>query len=359
MIAIVIGTRPELIKIFPVINELKKQKIKYKIIHTGQHYSKNLHDIFIKKFRNLKINYNLKVGSYPHSKQTGLMMIKLEKIFIKEKITKVIVYGDTNSALAGALVASKIKQTKLIHIEAGLRSREANMPEETNRVIIDHISDYLFAPTTISKKFLLEENIPQSKIFLSGNTIKDSLGYLNNLIKKADYYKKLKLNKNDYFLVTLHREENTDNFICLKKILNSLADVSKKFKKIIVFPCHPRTKKMISIKKISVNNNIKIIDPLSYDKFLNLLYFSFIVISDSGGIQEECCLLKKRLLTIRTKTERQETIKIGCNILSNVNSAELINKIIKIKKRKIIWSNPYGKKNVSKVIVNKIKKFKC
>ena len=178
MIAIVVGTRPELIKIFPLVEEFKKKKINFKIIHTGQHYTSSLNNIFLKYFKSLKISYHLRIGSHPTSKQTGLMMTSLENVFNKINPKLVIVYGDTNSALAGALAASKNKNTKLLHLEAGIRSFEKNMPEETNRIIIDHISDYLFPPTNLAKKFLIKEGIKNSKIFLFGNTIRDSIKFL-------------------------------------------------------------------------------------------------------------------------------------------------------------------------------------
>lgn len=356
MIGIVVGTRPELIKIFPLIRKFKEKKINFRIIHTGQHYSKNLNNVFLKKSENLKIHYNLNVGSSSQAKQTAMIMERLEKLIKNKRFDSIIVYGDTNTALAGALVASKFKNIKLIHIEAGLRSGEIKMPEETNRKIIDHISDYLFAPTNVSYQFLIDENIAKNKIFLTGNLISDSLRLLTKRFKKNEFFKKLNLKINEFILCTIHREENIDNITRLKKILISLGKICSKFNKKIIFPCHPRTLKMIKTKKINLDSNIILVDPLPYNEFLNLLYYSYIVISDSGGVQEECCLLKKRLITIRTKTERQETLKIGCNKLSNVDSKEIIKKIKQLQNSKIRWINPYGK-NVSDKIIKILKKI--
>ena len=357
MIIIVIGTRPELIKIFPLVGELKKKKINFKIIHTGQHYSSSLNNIFLKYFKSLKISYNLKIGSHPASKQTALMMTSLEAIFNKINPKLVIVYGDTNTALAGALVASKNKNIKLLHLEAGLRSFEKKMPEETNRKIIDHISDYLFPPTKLAKKLLIKENISKSQIFLIGNTIKDSIKILETKIKEKNILTKMRLKSFNYFLVTIHREENLDTKERLNKILHLLTSITKKYNKCIVFPCHPRTRNLIKKFKLKVDISIKIIEPLRYDYFLNLLYYSFLVISDSGGIQEESCILKKRMITLRTKTERQETIKIGCNVLSTINLRDVFGNIDSIKSKKIQWSNPYGQGNISQKIANQIKKL--
>lgn len=357
MITIIVGTRPELIKIFPLVEELRKKKINFKIIHTGQHYSSSLNNIFLKYFKSLKISYNLKIGSHPTSKQTGLMMTSLEDIFSKINPNLVIVYGDTNSALAGALVASKNKNIKLLHLEAGLRSFEKNMPEETNRKIIDHISDYLFPPTKLAKNLLLREGILKSKIFLTGNTIKDSIKILEAKIKKKNILIRMGLKKFNYFLVTIHREENLDTKERLNRILDLLSSISTRYNKTIIFPCHPRTKSLIKKFKLKVDNSIKITEPLRYDYFLNLLYYSFLVISDSGGIQEESCILKKRMITLRTKTERQETIKIGCNVLSKIDLKDIFKKINLMKSKKIQWQNPYGEGNISQKIVKQIKKL--
>ena len=355
MLAIVFGTRPELIKILPLVRELKKKKINFKLIHTGQHYSKNLNDIFLKEFKNIKINYNLKVGSHPQSKQTALMMERLEKILLNKNYTHTIVYGDTNTALSGALVAAKISHTKLIHIEAGLRSFEENMPEETNRVIIDHVSDYLFSPTKISKNFLLKEGIKKNKIFLTGNTIKDSIDFYRNKIENKNLLKRFLIKSKDYFVVTIHRQENIENKKRLIEIIKSLNKIVLSYKKNIIFSVHPKTKKKIRELNLILNKKIKLIEPLNYKDFLYLLKNSFFVISDSGGIQEECCLLKIRLVTLRSSTERQETISIGCNTLSGVENHKMLKKINYMIKKKPKWKNPYGSGNVSKKISQIIK----
>ncbi len=357
MIAIIVGTRPEFIKILPLVKEFKKNNIKFELIHTGQHYSKNLSDIFLREYKNIKVDHNLKVGSHPHSKQTALMMEKLEKILVDINFTHVIVYGDTNTALAGALVTAKILHLKTIHIEAGLRSFEENMPEETNRIIIDHISDYLFAPTLISKKFLLNENIKKNKIFVTGNLIKDSINNYRNLIKKNDLLNLLNINKKSYFIVTIHRQENIENKKRLTEIVKSLNLISEKYKKRIIFSIHPKTKKRIKELKLVINKNIKFIEPVNYKDFLYLLKNSFFVISDSGGIQEECCLLKIKLITLRTSTERQETLSIGCNILSKVENYEMIKKIDYMIRKKPRWKNPYGLGNISVNIKNIVKQL--
>ena len=337
MIGIVVGTRPELIKIYPMVNILKKKKMSFKIIHTGQHYSGNLNDIFIRDFKILKPDYNLKVGSKPHSEQISNMMVGIEKLFLKHMFKAMIVYGDTNSALAGALVASKFNKTKVIHLEAGLRSFDKNMPEELNRRIIDHCSDILLCPTQISKNNLLNENISTKKIFVVGNTIYDAIK--SKIVRKK--IASIKKTKKNYILITIHREENTINEKNLKKILKSLEKLCKKLKYQVIFPTHPKTQKII--KKINYDKKlINSIKPLNYFNFLSLLKNCKLILSDSGGIQEEACILKVPLITIRNSTERPETINIGCNILSKIDNNMIYEDSMKILNRKIKWRNPYG-----------------
>ena len=357
MIVIILGTRPEIIKLFPLIELFSKKKISFKILHTGQHYTSKLSDTFIKQLK-LPINkiINLEVGSGNHGNQTALMITKIEEYLTKNKKTKgVIVYGDTNSALAGSIASSKIPDIKLIHLEAGLRSFDKDMPEELNRRLIDHSSDLLLCPTSISKKYLLKEGIPSKKIFVTGNTISDAIK--SKLTKKFLISKKKYLD--NYIVLTIHREENTRNVNNLKNILQSICKISVKKKFKVIFPTHPKTKKLL--KKIKYNKNIiNSVDPMDYFSFLNLLKNAKLIVSDSGGIQEESCILKVPLVTIRNSTERPETIAIGCNILSKINDKMIYKDAIRILNRNIKWKNPYGNGNASlksyKIIKNFLKK---
>ena len=354
MIGIIVGTRPELIKIYPVVSFFKKKKFKFKIIHTGQHYSGNLNDIFLRDFKILKPDYNLKIGSKPHSEQISNMMIKIERIIEKGLFKSVLVYGDTNSAFAGAMVASKFNNIKVIHLEAGLRSFDKKMPEELNRRLIDHSSDLLLCPTINSKKNLLDENISPKKIFVVGNTIYDAIK--SPLVQKHLVLFKNNIKRSNYIVLTIHREENTLNHKNLKIILKSLIKISKKFNYKIFFPTHPKTKKILN--KIKYNKKIiKSIRPMNYFDFLCLMRNSKLIFSDSGGVQEEACILKIPLITIRNSTERPETIKIGCNILSKINDKKLYNDTLKLLKRKINWRNPYGDGKAAEKSYYIIKKF--
>ena len=354
MLIIVLGTRPEIIKLFPIIEVFLKKKIPFKIIHTGQHYSSKLSDIFIKQLK-LPANkmINLSVGSANHGSQTALMIMRIEEYLKKHsKIKGVIVYGDTNSALAGALVASKMSNIKLIHLEAGLRSFDKKMPEELNRRLIDHSSDLLLCPTLIAKKYLLKEGISSKKIFVTGNTVSDAIK--SNLIKKH-------LNSNNnylekYIVLTIHREENTRNANNLKKILKSMCKIYEKTKYKIIFPTHPKTKKILN--RISYDKKkIESIEPMDYFSFLNLIKNSKLIVSDSGGVQEEACILKVPLITIRNSTERPETLEIGCNILSKIKDKMVYKHAMKILNRNIRWKNPYGNGNAALKSYNIIKDF--
>lgn len=335
---IILGTRPEIIKLYPLINLFEKQKFLFQILHTGQHYTNSLSDVFIKDLQIPKKKIiNLKVGSGSHGLQTSKMIYKIERFVVKNKLIRnIIVYGDTNSALAGSIVASKFEKINLIHLEAGLRSFDKYMPEEINRRVIDHCSDLLFCPTKISKNYLIREGISKKKIFNVGNTIVDAI-----FSKLVQYKIKKKNYKKNQILLTIHREENTKNVHNLEKIIKSIYKISKKFKLEVYFPAHPKTRKLLNLIKYD-NNVLKVIKPLNYFDFLNLLKNSMLIISDSGGVQEEACILKTPLITVRNSTERPETIEIGCNILSKIDDDRIFKDAQILLSRKIKWRNPYG-----------------
>ncbi len=346
-ICVVFGTRPEIIKLFHIIKELKKKKFNYFIINSNQHYDKNMSEKFLSEFRIGKIKYNFN----KIDKRNFINQFYKEccNIMRHEKPDVVIVQGDTNSSMVGAFACKKIskeikQEIKLIHVEAGLRSYDSRMPEETNRIAIDHLSDILIAPTIIQKKNLIKEKIKKT-IYVFGNTISDSVNY---------YRKKLNKNKNKkkkYFLVTLHRRELLKSIKALKQLIHIINKLSIKYKVNILFPVHPNTKKVLRNNKIKLNKNIITTRPVGYLKFLNLINNSQFILSDSGGIQEESCILKKPLITLRENTERPETIDIKCNHLAflNYNNIEKIisKNLIKINK----WKSPYGN-NVSKKIIS-------
>ena len=356
-IAIILGTRPEIIKMSPIVRECQKRRLQYFIIHTNQHYSFNLDRIFFKELNLPLPKYNLKVGSGTHGEQTGKMLIKIEEVLLKEKPDIVLVEGDTNTVLAGALAAVKI-HIKVGHIEAGLRSYSEEMPEEINRVLVDHCSNLLFAPTKIAKDILIKEEIPKEKIFITGNTIVDAVSEnLKIAQKKSKILKKLKINKNQYFLVTVHRQENVDNKKRLKNILKGLELVSKNLKFPVIYPIHPRTLKMIKIFNLKIPQNIKIIEPIGFLDFLKLEANALLVLTDSGGVQEETCILKVPCVTLRDNTERPETLKVRSNILADSNPQKIIKSVKTMLNLKRKWKNPFGDGKSGRKILNIIQKY--
>ena len=352
-IAIILGTRPEIIKMSPLIRECEKQGIDYYILHTGQHYSFEMDKVF---FNDLKLpvpEYNLDVGSGLHGEQTAKMISGIEEILTHDTPDVVLVQGDTNTVLAGALAASKL-HIKVGHVEAGLRSFDRNMPEEINRVVADHISDYLFAPTENSKDYLLSEGIPEKKIFVTGNTVVDSV-YQNLKISKQTRHTlpALNLKKGEFFLTTVHRAENTDKKERLSSILAGFGQIYRAFRLPIIFPAHPRTVKMINEFGLEIPEGTKVIDPVGYLDFLQLEGGAKLILTDSGGLQEEGCILGVPCITLRNNTERPETVDVGANIVAGVsgNIAQLAKKMTASELR---WDNPYGNGNTAELTINRI-----
>ncbi|MBN2259980.1 MAG: UDP-N-acetylglucosamine 2-epimerase (non-hydrolyzing) [Clostridiales bacterium] len=340
-IAIVLGTRPEIIKMSPIIRECERLNLDYFILHSGQHYSYQMDKVFFDQLKLPNFKYNLDVGSGSHGEQTGTLLSRIEKVLIKEEPDVVLVQGDTNTVLAGTLTASKLK-IPVGHVEAGLRSFDRGMPEEINRVVADHLSEFLFAPTNISKDLLVHEGIPEDKIFITGNTVVDALFQNLKLSQdKAEILEKFGLNKKEYFLVTLHRQENVDCPKRLKSISNSLSKINNSFGFDLIFPIHPRTRKCLEKHGICLDGT-KCIEPLDYLSFLFLQSQARLILTDSGSVQEEACILKVPCVTLRENTERPETIKVGSNVLAGTlpeNILEMTSKMIKVTPD---WTNPFG-----------------
>lgn len=354
-IAIILGTRPEIIKMCSVIRELVRQKSDFFIVHTNQHYANNLDSIFFNQLNIPAPKYNLNIGSGSHGEATGKMIAKIEKILIKESPHIVLVQGDTNTVLSGAIAASKLS-IKIGHIEAGLRSRDESMPEETNRILTDHCSSFLFVPTDESRKNLLKENINPEKIFLTGNTIVDSLTEnLEIALKKSKIMEKMQLNANGYFLATAHRQENVDTKKKIANIFKGLNLINKKFGLPVIFSAHPRTIKRMTEFQIK-EKSITLIEPVGYFDFIQLMANARLILTDSGGIQEEACILKKPCVTLRENTERPETIAVGGNILAGTSPLSILEKTSKMMKKTIKWHNPFGDLGVSKKILSIIRK---
>ncbi|MBW6518668.1 MAG: UDP-N-acetylglucosamine 2-epimerase (non-hydrolyzing) [ANME-2 cluster archaeon] len=361
-LAIILGTRPEIIKMAPIITELQKRNEDFFQIHTGQHYSYEMDRIFFEELELPQPEFNLDVGSGTHGTQTGKMLEGIEAVLQKEMPDIVLVQGDTNTVMAGALASVKLG-IKVGHVEAGLRSFDRSMPEEINRIIADHISDYLFAPTEGSKKNLLKEGIPDEKIFVTGNTVVDAV-YKNLELsnRKMDVMNILDLAKKDYILVTIHRQENVDKKDRFQGILQGLAEISSRNKVTIVYPIHPRTKKMIGMlhlqDELNKINNLIMCEPFGYLEFLQLEKNAKLIATDSGGIQEEACILGVPCITLRDNTERPETIETGANLLAGIEPLSIAKAANEMMVKRTSWKNPFGDGNSSDRILNIIMKSK-
>ena len=350
MIAVIYGTRPEIIKLSPIIRSAIEQERDLVTIHTGQHFSRNMNDVFFDNLELPRPDYELNVGSKSHAEMVAEALVGIEKILLKHKPTIVLVQGDTNSALAGALAAAKLG-IKVGHIEAGLRSFDRRMPEELNRVLIDHMSDLLFAPTHIASNFLLSEGIDKDKIKVVGNTIADALKY--GLKKSINTPLPLSLTPKQYYLATLHRQENVDDPIILKQIITNFKSITKDFSTTLVLPLHPRTKQLLSTNNINTTG-ISVIEPQDYFNFLSLLSNARLVLTDSGGIQEEACILGIPCITLRDNTERPETVELKSNILVGSDLTQTINAINYFESHQDGWKQPYGEGDTAERILSSL-----
>jgi len=352
-IAIVLGTRPEIIKMAPVIRECERRNLDYFVLHTGQHYSYTMDSIFFEQLELPSAKYNLDVGSGSHAEQTGKIMAGVEKVLMEERPDVVLVQGDTNTVMAAALAASKL-HIKVGHVEAGLRSYDRTMPEEINRVVADHISDYLFAPTDNSRENLRKEGIAEEKIHVTGNTIVDSV-YQNLEIakRKVNVLPGLGLEPKGYFLVTAHRQENVDSRERLGEIIKGLELVRREFSLQVVFPVHPRTRKMVE--KFGFEfDGIKAIEPLGFLEFLQLEANARLVLTDSGGVQEEACILGVPCVTLRENTERPETVEVGANVLAGARAGKILERTQVMLEEGNAWNNPFGNGASGETIVKLI-----
>ncbi|MFC1985827.1 non-hydrolyzing UDP-N-acetylglucosamine 2-epimerase [Chloroflexota bacterium] len=349
-ITVVLGTRPEIIKMVPVIRELEEQESNYFILHTGQHYSYNLDRVFFEQLRLPAAKYNLEVGSGSQAEQTAKILTGVEKVLQQEGPDMVLVEGDTNSVFAGALAAVKLN-IKVGHVEAGLRSYDWNMPEEINRILTDHCSEFLFAPTEKAKVILQGEGIPKEKIFVTGNTIVDAV-YQNLEIARdsAKIISTLGLKPKEYFLVTLHRQENVDNRARFAFILEGLYGVANEFKMPVVYPIHPRSRKMMAEFNLNARG-LRLVEPVDFLDFLQLENNARLVLTDSGGIQEESCILGVPCVTLRDNTERPETLEVGSNTLAGVLPDRIVECARLMLGRESNWVNPFGDGTAGRKIV--------
>jgi len=320
----IVGARPQFIKCAPVSHELRKEHEEI-LVHTGQHYDPEMSDIFFEDLQIPKPDYHLDVGSGSHGKQTGAILERVEEVLLKEMPDLVLVYGDTNSTLAGALAAAKL-HIPVAHVEAGLRSFDRTMPEEINRVVTDHVSDLLLCPTQTAVDNLKKEGITRG-VHMVGDVMVDALRHNAKIAEKqSQIIKNLGLVKGDYYVATVHRPGNTDE----QKNLTAIVDAFRESGKTVVFPVHPRTKKYLHAYGLwdSLAENITCIDPLGYIDMLHLMKHAKKILTDSGGIQKEAYVMGIPCITLRENTEWLETLIGGWNVLVGADKEKILAAII-------------------------------
>ncbi len=356
-VMVVVGTRPEIIKMAPIVRALQKNKIPFKFVHCGQHYDYNMAQQFIEELELPSPDYTFKIKAASPGAQTAQIMGRMDELLKKTEPALVLVEGDTNSVLAAALAANK-RGIPVGHVEAGLRSFDLRMPEEHNRRLTDHVSEYLFAPTLRAEANLKRENV-WGKIHVTGNTVIDAvIQHLPIAEKKSDILKKIRFEK--FALATAHRAENVDDLAVLKNFVDAFAESPVP----VVYPMHPRTKKKLRqnklYAKVKESRNVQVLPPAGYLDFLVLMKRSELIITDSGGIQEEATapLIRKPVLVIRLSTERPEAVETGFAKVVGTEKHEILAAIeTALARRKELPSkSPFGDGNAAEKIAEIIGK---
>lgn len=346
----VVGARPQFIKA-SMLSRLFKENIntEEKLVHTGQHYDANLSDVFFTQLQMPKPDYYLGVGSDTHGKQTAKMLSDIETILIKEKPDIMLVYGDTNSTLAGSLAASKL-HIPIAHVESGLRSFNKAMPEEINRLLTDHLSSWLFCPTDAAVANLKNEGIAEG-VYLTGDIMFDAVLYYKTIaLKHSTLLSRLNLTPKDYYLATIHRAENTDNRNKLENLLNALYQLDRD----VVMPLHPRTKNKIEKWKLDYflsASHLHVIEPLDYFDMLALESQAKLILTDSGGVQKEAYMLQIPCITLRDETEWTETVQAEWNTLAGASDPQEILQKVRLIKKPASYPVIFGVGNTSEKIL--------
>lgn len=351
----VVGARPQFIKACMLSKTLKSYtEVKEIIVHTGQHYDASMSDIFFEQLNLPEPDYYLGIGSGTHGEQTGEMLSELEYVMISVNPDIVVVYGDTNSTLAGSLAASKL-HIPVAHIESGLRSFNRKMPEEVNRVVTDHLSDWLFCPSLAAAENLKREGINE-RVYVTGDIMYDAvLHFKSYAVQQSTILQDLSLSENNYYLATIHRAENTDDPRRLKSIL----EVFQRFAKTTVLPLHPRTKNKINafqLNDLVDAPHIKIVEPLNYFDMLSAVSKASIILTDSGGLQKEAYMLQVPCVTLRDETEWTETVETGWNRLAGANQEAIADKVMKLhtpEESPPIFGDGHAAHQIAKTLVKK------
>lgn len=353
-IVFVLGTRPEIIKLAPVIRACETAGIEYDVLHTGQHYSDRLDGVFFETLELPPPDHNLGVGSSTHAEQTGEMVRRVGEVVREVDPESVLVQGDTNSALAGGLVASKL-DTTLGHVEAGLRSYDRDMPEEINRVLVDHAADLLFAPTDDAAANLRGEGIPDRRVAVTGNTVVDAVQRHARLaLEKSDVLGDLGLEGGSFALMTAHRPANVDDPARFAGLLDGVAEYAGVADVPVVYPIHPRSEKRLAEHDLSVPDRVQCVEPLDYLDFLRLEQAAQVVFTDSGGVQEETCVLGTPCVTVRESTERPETLAVGSNVLADPTPNSIVGSAFDVRSGPDDWQAPFGDGDAAARILDRL-----
>ncbi|MDY0387768.1 MAG: UDP-N-acetylglucosamine 2-epimerase (non-hydrolyzing) [Methanolobus sp.] len=345
-IATIVGVRPQFVKASVVSRELRKEHDEI-LIHTGQHYDYKMNEVFFEELNIPVPDYFLEIGSGSHAYQTGEMLKKIEEVLIKEKPDLVLTYGDTNSTLAGALAASKL-HIKTAHVESGLRSFDKTMPEEINRILTDHCSDLLFCPTENAVHNLKNEGITDN-VFLTGDVMADSVIFNKAIAEKqSTILNDLNLESKKYLLATVHRASNTDNPTNLQNIVDAFCELDD----LVVFPVHPRTKKLLKEYNLydKLASSVKLIEPVGFLDFIKLMNNSKMILTDSGGIQKEAYILKIPCITLRENTEWMETVEDGWNVLVGADKRRIVKMVNELSPSLDTHNDRFGKGDASRKI---------
>lgn len=341
-ITFVLGTRPEIIKLAPVIRECERRDLSFSLVHTGQHYSEQLDDVFFEQLRLPVPDRNLAVGSGRHGEQTGKMLSEIETELLETEPDVVLVQGDTNSVLAGGLAGVKLDGVEVGHVEAGLRSYNREMPEEINRRLVDHASDYLFAPTDDARENLLEESIADASITVTGNTVVDAVTENVDIAhEQSDVLETLDL-PDRFALLTAHRAENVDDTTRFQALLDGVHAAATDHDLHVVYPIHPRAADRLEALNVTMPTSIRVVDPLDFLDFLVLQDTATVVLTDSGGVQEETCILGTPCVTLRDETERPETVAVGANQVVGTNADAIREAVEEAIVADRTWENPFG-----------------
>ena len=362
-ICVVVGTRPDIIKQAPLIEALEALGADFFILHTGQHYSYNMDRVFFEDLGLPEPDYKIE-DTYKyrlHGEQTAIMLMNIERILLKEKPKLLVITGDANTSLAAALAARKL-HIRVAHTESGVRTFDWMTPEEHNRVLIERLSDYLFAPNEWARENLEADNVG-GEIFVIGSTLVDALYEIRNVAEgRSALLSELGLNPDSYFLMTMHREENLEQEHAVRNIIKGVLGAVDEFGLRLVFPIHPRTEKKLKelglFSALARNSLVNIIPPVGYVDFISLLSKARLVLTDSGGIQQEACILGVPCVTFREATEWIETVLVGANVLVGADPERIVKGVSEMMNSNRDWENPFGEPGVSgkiaRILVEKL-----